>query len=989
MILSLEIVEAAGIMTPTFSAAVSLGTAVWGKVSSAKSEKEIKAVVKRSEEKILSTIRAHEKYREQRARFISCFLFDLSAGCSEVEFKTLSSIAKKSFFRISVHDVLSKIVQSKKDVVDYTVFANYLEGEHDQRFRQLFQKQEYQPLFRSLWHAIECLQDNAGSAQPMPAEIQARWLKRIEEQQKNDINVIKSKLDDICDKLPNGEEVTETMKLEEEKHILDEYLESVVAGTDRIDIRGIYSRTGASRDAMHFPIEKNYTPLKIAGTEFRQEAAESSTELIGIGGERAPLTSLLSKYRRLLLIGQPGGGKTTFLKFISCVLAKDNLGKGEPLREEHLGLSVDNPPPIPIFIRLTALDNLLSDKVDVKSTVGNSKSLIVDYIKEDCSEEISKVLEQHLNENRCALLLDGLDEVADEKKRRQILDCVNSVLHYWGENLVVITSRPFGFQDVADFNKTQSVFIDDFDKKEINEFLWRWVNSLYPEQGQGDIRNKYLKEISEEVLTVANIRRLAKNPVMLTCLCVVHWNEAKLPHGKADLMAAVLRWLIKAREDVRGKAGFHNTFAEEAFKALAIQMTAAEAAKKTVADLEWASTLLAPLFLDEYDLIGPKQVKVGMVFLENETLWSGILEKAGVGQVRFWHLTMQEHFAARALVEKSEEERWKIIEPRLWDRQWNEVIDHLAGCLALRGRTSINGLVKNILGTADKFDLTSVARVVGVLGRLLKLLDAYDHYQPPSRLNWEKYRESVMEIFTLEGAAKVPVEERIAAADALGQAGDPRFKDFDPEMLPIPGMDKVLLGKYPVTVEEYRHFVEDGGYEKEEYWADGWDVKKREGWKEPGEWDSQLMHPNSPVTIVSRFEVTAYCFWLGKLTGRAYRLPFDFEWDQMEKAQNKWKNDFFGGKLTKEMANFSNNVGDLTPVGVYPSGIGPGGHLDLIGNVWEWCWDHWQDNDESNIVRGGSWATGIGKIDGFARAYSDSDARYADIGFRICRDCEE
>ncbi|MBW2739612.1 MAG: hypothetical protein JRE64_12365 [Deltaproteobacteria bacterium] len=121
--------------------------------------------------------------------------------------------------------------------------------------------------------------------------------------------------------------------------------------------------SGAGHKSIYFPIEQHYTPLKTMSKPARLE------EMVGIiredvrSAERVPLTDLLSSYRRLLIIGEPGGGKTTFLRLIACVLAKDALKQGEPARKLHLGLSLDEPVPIPILIRLSALAGTLKKGV--------------------------------------------------------------------------------------------------------------------------------------------------------------------------------------------------------------------------------------------------------------------------------------------------------------------------------------------------------------------------------------------------------------------------------------------------------------------------------------------------------------------------------------------------------------------------------------------------------------------------------------------------
>ena len=110
--------------------------------------------------------------------------------------------------------------------------------------------------------------------------------------------------------------------------------------------------------------------------------------------------------------------------------------------------------------------------------------------------------------------------------------------------------------------------------------------------------------------------------------------------------------------------------------------------------------------------------------------------------------------------------------------------------------------------------ITGAARVAGIMGRLLAPLAEYDYKTPPDVLGeYEASLERILEIFEPAGAARVPVADRIKAADALGQGGDPRIGHRRENLLPIPTHPGTLLGKYPVTVQEYQEFVDGRGYE--------------------------------------------------------------------------------------------------------------------------------------------------------------------------------
>ncbi len=133
----------------------------------------------------------------------------------------------------------------------------------------------------------------------------------------------------------------------QEESLVNEYLDDVIVANSRIDIQGISSMSGAGRELIYFPIEEHYTPLKTSHGATDLEEFREIDELSGVRSERTPLTDLLSTHRRLLIIGDPGGGKTTFMRLIACVLAKDARTLEKPRRKKHLGLSLDIPPPIP------------------------------------------------------------------------------------------------------------------------------------------------------------------------------------------------------------------------------------------------------------------------------------------------------------------------------------------------------------------------------------------------------------------------------------------------------------------------------------------------------------------------------------------------------------------------------------------------------------------------------------------------------------------
>lgn len=201
-------------------------------------------------------------------------------------------------------------------------------------------------------------------------------------------------------------------------------------------------------------------------------------------------------------------------------------------------------------------------------------------------------------------------------------------------------------------------------------------------------------------------------------------------------------------------------------------------------------------------------------------------------------------------------------------------------------------------------------------------------------------------------------------------------------------LPEFLIGRYPVTVAEYARFIEDDGYKKEQWWAAGSFGR----WSEPDEWAEQCEYPSRPVTGVSWFEATAYAAWSGG------RLPTEAEWERAARGTDgrsyPWGND----PVSAERLNFYSDVGQPTPVGIYPTGGSPGGIQDMAGNVWEWCWD-WFGKDyyrsspdkdprgpgegHDRVVRGGSWIGSARRARSACRIWYQPDDRSNDLGFRV------
>lgn len=198
-----------------------------------------------------------------------------------------------------------------------------------------------------------------------------------------------------------------------------------------------------------------------------------------------------------------------------------------------------------------------------------------------------------------------------------------------------------------------------------------------------------------------------------------------------------------------------------------------------------------------------------------------------------------------------------------------------------------------------------------------------------------------------------------------------------------------------VTCAQYLEFMQDGGYERPEFWlSQGWQAVQDQSWDAPmywvqkdGDWKMFTLsglvaiNPEWPVTHVSYFEADAFARWSGK------RLPTELEWEVS-----------CGKQLTSEPSNnlFADELFEKE-LCVHPTRAGAG----LLGSVWEWTSSSYEAYPgfqpaagavgEYNgkfmcnqyVLRGGSVATPRSHIRPTYRNFFPAETRWQFSGIRL------
>ncbi len=246
-------------------------------------------------------------------------------------------------------------------------------------------------------------------------------------------------------------------------------------------------------------------------------------------GSKVLASQLLKKNgtKKVVLLGEPGSGKTTLLKYFAVTLAKGQTA--------DLGLA-EGTEWLPILIQIREL-------------VLHPEMSIVNYIRHFAETTLSMsplpggFFEAWLQDGRALILLDGLDEVAEDRKRLEMVQKINTFLAQYENNRAIITSRPVGYR--RDFFRTAEYahhLIQPFDDEKINTFIDHWYDTRTRDKAEAERQKDSLRKALAEN---DRIELLARNPLLLTIIALIHRYQAQLPRERYKLYDKAVETLLR------------------------------------------------------------------------------------------------------------------------------------------------------------------------------------------------------------------------------------------------------------------------------------------------------------------------------------------------------------------------------------------------------------------------------------------------------------
>ena len=265
---------------------------------------------------------------------------------------------------------------------------------------------------------------------------------------------------------------------------------------------------------MTSPIEMNaiFTEVKITNqilskvdmdlsevlTKVKAQDALGSRQQSLLSPDRVNGHDIIQQCRKILILGKPGAGKTTFLKYVGYLI-------------NHSQLVAHH---VPAFVSLKAFQNAVNN-TSLKEYIRD------EFVRHGVSLEEFEML---FTRSRIVFLLDGLDEILEDNLF-QVESKIEELIRISVNSRFIITCRLAASDSV--FENFVEAEICDFTDEQISFFARQW----FANRDELDNVEFFLEKIDKE----KSIKELASNPLLLTLLCITFSNLGDFPTNRAEL----------------------------------------------------------------------------------------------------------------------------------------------------------------------------------------------------------------------------------------------------------------------------------------------------------------------------------------------------------------------------------------------------------------------------------------------------------------------
>ncbi len=385
-----------------------------------------------------------------------------------------------------------------------------------------------------------------------------------------------------------------------------------------------------------------------------------------LGGDSQELSTVLASSRRIGLIGGPGSGKTTTLKWLAVIAAL----AGEEGRETRVRFGLPGEPLVPVFVRFRRLAQRVRERG--LAGIAGRAALVAEFLaaefqaglggRQPTRDQSLEIAQEVLRSERTIFLFDALDEVPDAEMRSALFEAITDLLTRFPLPRVVLSSRPYAVRrDVSQLDLALFAPLP-LDQAGRRTFARHWYRSVRTHLGNAltaeaaDVQARDLARAAE------TMSELAETPLLLSILALVHFNRQGLPVERATLYdQATLAMLGHWERDPAGRdlgedaipldwaprLNLREREIRRVVECLAHDVQCDEGTGDFTEDAAVAALARG------LEAVSPGAAPAGekaRLLLHLLVERSGLLQERSPGLLAFVHLSFQEYLAARALI---------------------------------------------------------------------------------------------------------------------------------------------------------------------------------------------------------------------------------------------------------------------------------------------------------------------------------------------------
>ncbi|MBU2497378.1 MAG: NACHT domain-containing protein [Proteobacteria bacterium] len=349
----------------------------------------------------------------------------------------------------------------------------------------------------------------------------------------------------------------------------------------------------------------------------------------------------VQSHKRVVILGSPGSGKTTFLKFLALAYTDKRLFDSSFLKTSYF----------PMFISLLAYSQT------------NANSSLLDFIVRSLKKRTDKYAEHFvrrlLDKGLCVLLLDALDEIP-LKRRARAFSQINDLCSSFPNTKIIISCRTADY--VAPFESFYEVELARLSSRAINKIIRAWLRD---DPAKAKQLIKHLKHDQD-------LQALAETPLLLSLLCIQFRHDLTLPKRKTEVYKRCIEAFLREWDVSRGfrrdsaYSGLSDDRKQRLFEHVAGKYFI-EKRRFTFPHPDLCNEIGS--CIQRFNIAKEEAPQV----LQEIERHHGILERSSADSFMFSHPSFQEYFAAQYLISKRIE--LDQIKKNYEDPQWATPIE--------------------------------------------------------------------------------------------------------------------------------------------------------------------------------------------------------------------------------------------------------------------------------------------------------------------------